>query len=891
MRATIRLAHALGLDVVAEGVETSAGYDLLRSWGIDTAQGYHFGRPKPAGDITRRIADRPHTVLSACGVPAEFLPGARRSCRHDAATPPDVLTRPCGLATFSCVDRADADVTVRRRFVVVMVLFFATGACGLVYQQLWLRELSLTFGVTVQAVSTVLAAFFGGLALGGWWAGRLSLRTRRPIAWYGIFEIAAGALAIVTPLLLAGAERLYVWFATSFDTSLGVLTVVRFALSFGVLMVPATLMGASMPLIVSSSLFTAGPLGSKVGALYAVNTAGAVLGTVVSGFWLIGWWGLDRTFLVAAMVNIVAGVVATTAARRWDAAPAAADIEADIKGTVEAAREADVEADVEAVARTAPSIGAGARRLVLVAFVVSGLVTLALEVVWFRQLVLFLESSTYAFTVMLATVLVGITTGSAAATPLLRRGVGLRALAFIEIGIGLAALMSFFLLSKTYGVINRAADLLGTGPLTLVIVASALAMLPATFLMGLAFPVGVELWVDGDRDRSGARVGTFYACNVAAGIVGSLLAGFVLVPVFGTRTSLVLLALAVVAVGVALVWAALPRPPALRWMAATTAVTAVVAVTLVPDPYVSVMYHRFPGEQLVWMADDAQTTVSIQQAGTELVMYVDGQHQANTTPAMVAYHRLLGTLPVAVHPDPRSALVIGLGGGVSPGATSRAPDVAVTVVELSSEVVAGAQFLDAVNNDVVDLPNVDIRVDDGRNHLLLTDERYDIITADVIPPTHAGAGKLWSVEYWELARDALAEGGIMVQWAPQSSSRSYDLIVRSFLSVFPHVTAWAGGSMLVGSNEPIAVDRSEFDARLADPGWQPVLGEVGIVDWNSFAGLFTADDSALRAGIGDGPVLTDDRPQLEYFRTLPDDTEGWLPGTVPQSPIEAIVVG
>ena len=647
---------------------------------------------------------------------------------------------------------------------------------------------------------------------------------------------------------------------------------VRFALSFGVLLIPATLMGASMPLIVSSSLFRAGPLGSKVGALYAVNTAGAVLGTVVSGFWLIGWWGLERTFIIAAVVNVASGLVATVAARRWDhvqvvAAP-----------------------DVVRSERIAPSLGIGTRRLVLAAFVVSGFVTLALEVVWFRQLVLFLESSTYAFTVMLATVLVGITAGSAAATPLLRRGAGLRALAFIEIGVGLAALLSFYLLSNTYGVVNRAADVLVAGPLTLVIVASALAMLAATFLLGLAFPIGIELWVDGDRDHSGARVGTFYACNVAAGIVGSLLAGFVLVPVFGSRTSLVLLSLAVVATGVVLLFAALPRPAAMRWAGATTAVTAVVALTLVPDPYVSVMYHRFPGEQLVWKADDAQTTVSIQRYGADLVMYVDGQHQANTTPGMVAYHRLLGTLPVAVHPDPRRALVIGLGGGVSPGAMSRTPDLGLTVVELSAEVVAGARLLGDVNYDVVDRSNVDIRVDDGRNHLLLTDERYDIIAADVIQPTHASAGKLWSVEYWGLARDALADGGIMMQWVPQGSTRSYELIVSSFLSVFPHVTAWAGGSILVGSNQPISFDPGAFEDRLAEPGWDVVLGDIGVVDWNTFAALFTANDAALRAAFGDGPVLTDDRPQLEYYRTLPEEPDGWIPATVPLSPVDDIFI-
>jgi spermidine synthase len=776
------------------------------------------------------------------------------------------------------VDPADEDRTVRMRFAIIMVLFFATGACGLVYQQLWLRELSLTFGVTVQAVSTVLAAFFGGLALGGWGSGRLSLRTRRPIAWYGIFEIAAGVLAIFTPLLLALAERVYVWFATSFDPSLGTLTVVRFALSFGVLLIPATLMGASMPLIVSSSLFRAGPLGSKVGALYAVNTAGAVLGTVVSGFWLIGWWGLERTFVIAAVVNIVCGVVATLAARRWD--------QVEVVATPDAT---PAVAEVVPAERIAPALGLATRRLVLATFAVSGLVTLALEVVWFRQLVLFLESSTYAFTVMLATVLVGITAGSAAATPLLRRGAGLRALAFIEIGVGLAALLSFYLLSNTYGVVNRAADVLVAGPLTLVIVASALAMLAATFLLGLAFPIGIELWIDGDREHSGARVGTFYACNVAAGIVGSLLAGFVLVPVFGTRTSLILLSLAVITTGVVLLFSALPRPAALKWAGLTTAVTAVVTLTLVPDPYVSVMYHRFPGEELVWKADDAQTTVSIQSTGADLVMYVDGQHQANTTPLMVAYHRLLGTVPVAVHPDPRSALVIGLGGGVSPGSMSRTPDIDLTVVELSAEVVAGARLLGQVNYDVVDRSNVDIRVDDGRNHLLLTDERYDIITADVIQPTHANAGKLWSVEYWTLARDALADGGIMMQWVPQASTRSYELIASSFLSVFPHVTAWAGGSILIGSNEPIVFDPSAFEERLAQPGWDVVLGEIGVADWDTFAALFTADDAALRAALGDGPVLTDDRPQLEYYRTLSGESDGWDPATVPQSPVDAIL--
>ncbi len=268
------------------------------------------------------------------------------------------------------------------------------------------------------------------------------------------------------------------------------------------------------------------------------------------------------------------------------------------------------------VVSVAEDLDRGRRRLVLAVFGVSGFVTLALEVVWFRQLILFLESSTYTFTVMLATVLVGIAVGSAVASPFLRRGwVSLKALAAIEIALGIAALGSFYMLSKSYGVVNRASDLVGTGSLTLVIVASGLAMLPATLLMGFAFPFGIELWVGSDREHTGQRVGTLYAVNVAAGIAGSLIAGFVLVPTIGTRSSLIVLSLSIIVMGVWVAWRALPPRTALAWSGATAVTTIVVGVAFVPDPYVSVMYHRFPGEQLIWMADDAQTTVSIQQSG------------------------------------------------------------------------------------------------------------------------------------------------------------------------------------------------------------------------------------------------------------------------------------
>ena len=201
------------------------------------------------------------------------------------------------------------------------------------------------------------------------------------------------------------------------------------------------------------------------------------------------------------------------------------------------------------------------------------------------------------------------------------------------------------------------------------------------------------------------------------------------------------------------------------------------------------------------------------------------------------------------------------------GALSDDPGLEVDIVELSPEVVDGAEWLAAVNGDVTDRPNVDIRVDDGRNYLLTTDRRYDVITADLILPEHAGAGKLWSVEYWELTREALAPGGVMVQWVASHRARDHVMIVRSFLSVFPYVTAWAGGTLLVGSNQPITIDAASYERRLAEPGTGSALAAVGLGSVEELARMYTADRDELARYAGDGPLLTDDRPRLEFWRS------------------------
>jgi spermidine synthase len=269
-----------------------------------------------------------------------------------------------------------------------------------------------------------------------------------------------------------------------------------------------------------------------------------------------------------------------------------------------------------------------------------------------------------------------------------------------------------------------------------------------------------------------------------------------------------------------------------------------------------------------------QTTVSVNRApGGTQVMYLDGLHQANDSFSMVQVHSQIGLFPLALHPSPREVLVIGLGGGVTAGAVSRHGGVDVDVVELSDSVVKGAARFAHVNNDVLRQPRVHMRVSDGRNYLALTDRRYDVITADIIQPQHAGAGLVYSREYFELARAALKDDGIMLQWIGHRAKVEYDLIMRTFLEVFPDATLWNGGTLMAGTRRPLTVSRAAFDRKRADRATAAALDSVGLGTYESLIGQFSGDAAAMRAFVGPGPLLTDDRPRIEYHKSLPDRSQ------------------
>jgi spermidine synthase len=490
-------------------------------------------------------------------------------------------------------------------------------------------------------------------------------------------------------------------------------------------------------------------------------------------------------------------------------------------------------------------------------------------------LVLFLQVTTYAFTVMLAAFLSGIAAGAAVDARLFRRRRDwMLWLVAIETLLALAAALSLLLLDRSYDVLHAIGPWLGRPSgrrNVLILLSSFLTLVPATFLMGLAFPIGLRLYVG--EGATGSRTGRFYAWNVCGSILGALAGGFVLLPMLGSRLSVLVLAAASL---ISAIWLASGLPLASRrrgwaWTAAGTCLFAVVAITA-PGPFDIALTRRHPGERLLWAQEGPQASVAVHQMGQARILYLDGKHQADDTQPVVQIHREIGALALAVHPAPRRVLVIGLGGGVTAGAAALDPAAKLDVVELSPAVVAGAEWFRHVNGDLLRRPNVRMHVDDGRNVLLLTPERFDAITADIIQPHHAGAGSLYSAEYFRLARETLKDDGVMVQWISLRSDQHYRLILRTFLSVFPESSLWGDGSLVVGSKRPLRLTAESFARRLAEPGVREALAPLGVVSFETLQALHIADGPALRSFVGDGPLLTDDRPLVEYYLSLPRDS-------------------
>ncbi len=255
-------------------------------------------------------------------------------------------------------------------------------------------------------------------------------------------------------------------------------------------------------------------------------------------------------------------------------------------------------------------------------------------------------------------------------------------------------------------------------------------------------------------------------------------------------------------------------------------------------------------------------------------------HHATDRDGEVTLHRAIGLLGLGVHPSPSRILVVGMGGGATAGAASVMPGTTTQLVELSPSVIAAGAWFKSANHNVLENPQVNFRVDDGRNFLLTTTKKFDVITADLILPHLAGAGNLYSRDYFELAKRSLTPTGVMVQWIAADTEYQYKMMLRTFTSVFPYVTLWVNHQLAVGSTQPLELHEVDWDRKMQNPQTRGAFAANGLIDFKTLLSVYSAGDKQVREYVGDGPILSDDLPIIEYFLSMPKGGPEPNPGTM-----------
>jgi spermidine synthase len=730
-----------------------------------------------------------------------------------------------------------------------LALFFLGGTSALVYEVTWVRLLSLGFGVSVYAVSAVLTAFMGGLALGSWLLGRRAAASATPgalLRLYALLQLGVGLCALLAPIAFGWLTSLYVFIARELAPGFYAFNLLRFGLAALVLLVPTTLMGGTLPVMSQLLARQEQRRGADLGALYAVNTFGAVIGACATGLLLIRWLGVQQTiYLAVALDWACAGIAFVLAAERRLAADRRPPIARKRREPKAKNRRESVVTNPSFVARdnTQQTTDNGRQttdnrqRLVLVGFALSGFAALGYEVVWTRLLSIFSLNAVFSFTIMLTTFLVGLALGGAlAARRVDRNNEPLRLFGYLELGIGLCAILVLYIFAKLPTLLERftAPDTFGR----LVFAeffAAGVTMLVPTLLMGATFPAAARIYSAGS-EAVGRRVGRLYALNTVGAALGAFVAGFGLIPLLGLQRAALALALLNLAVGVAALLSA-ARVPRLQLGGALAA--AIVTAALLPEG-VYLGFREGATSQLVYYREGADATVAVfhvQQPELK-ISFVNGRSEVPTDPQSMRAFYMLGHLPALLRPQAQSALMVSFGNGIATGALSTHRIPRIQAVELVAEQVEAARLYRQENRDVLEYPGLKIAIEDGRNYLLRSDERFDIITADATHPVNTSSWALFTREFYTLVRQRLADDGVFVQWLPfhDLSSQDFRDIIKTFQSVFPHTSLWYTGgphTFLVATPRPLT--RAE------------VLG-LGAELENSAAG----------ADLGDSRKLADD---------------------------------
>ncbi len=763
----------------------------------------------------------------------------------------------------------------------LLFLFFLSGMCGLIYQVVWLRMLGLFFGNTTYATSAVLSGFMAGLGFGALYFGRRIDREGNPVRVYGLLEGGVGVYSLLTPLLWKLVEWISVLFYQSFSPPFLTGILFKFILAFLFLIVPTFLMGGTLPVLTKYFVTEHRDLARKVSLLYALNTFGAVLGVILSGFFLLYLIGVWQTTVLAGCLNLL---ICFLCLKFENKTPIAAKPN---------------QSEEKEPVKTVDLRTAG----LLTLFGVSGALSMVYEIGWTRVLAIVLGSSVYAFSVMLASFLLGIALGSYAFSFLARKyQIDLWVFAVLQVftavfviaGLNQFDDMPFYFL-QIFRSVKGEMWAVECGKFVL----CAVVMLPPTFCIGAMFACFIHVY--SKSEYVGQYVGVAYFANTIGTILGSVATAFVLIPALGIQNSLFIAALTNVSIGIlttVFFWRCAGRLKfvtaicmasvfflGFKWVEPWNKCLITSGIVVTPVKALGMdrteLNRQIETRQELFYKEGVGATVSVTRTNDLIAMSVNGKVEAsNSKDAFNQY--LLGHLPLLMKSGAKKVLIIGLGSGSTNAAVASYPVERIDGIEIEKAVADGASYFKLLNRNVLQDPRHKLWIEDGRNFLLVHPELYDVIISEPSNPWMAGVANLFSWEHYQLMRKRLNTDGIVCQWLHAYSMSPDDvrMIIRTFTKSFEHTSLWTSqfpDLLLIGSRQPISIDFPHVQEMWKNPEIRKDFGFGGSRDPEPeiFFSSFWLSDEELRKLAGSGKINRDNFPYLEFSapRYLYKDTQ------------------
>lgn len=758
----------------------------------------------------------------------------------------------------------------------LFVCFFLSGAAALVYEVVWMRMLTQIFGSSAYAVATVLSAFMAGLALGSYVFGRLVDQEKNYLRLYALLELGIGIYGFLVPIIFKSARSIYIPLFWLYDSSPGVFNLLLFLLAFGLIAIPTFLMGATLPVLSRYFVRSFSHLGQRIGDLYGTNTLGAVLGCGLAGYYLIPAIGISRSLYSAAGLNLFVAVVIFL-----------------LDGFSMKKTGPEFLEERESLPKPGPSSRSSLEWILLASIGISGAAAMIYENAWTHALTLVIGGSVYSFSTMLVTFLTGLALGGYLYARLFgRREVRVGAFGLLELGVGVTALATIPLFEKLPLLFLRFYEGFGNSfPLFLtiqIVISSAVMFLP-TLLLGMTFPLVVRLFIK-DLHKVGSGVGVAYASNTVGAICGAFLGGFVLLPLVGMQNSIIVGAflnlitgwLLLVAdpqpgrifrlatgglVAMLLLFLAL-RLPSWDRLILTSGVT-IYANRLVTLPTDSLRLEEMRRDQLLYYREGLTATVSVHQPRKDYIYLktngkTDGSHGDALTMFMTGY------LPMLFVPEAEQVAIIGLGTGMTAKAVGSFPVKKMEILEIEPAMVEAAAFFKDKNGKILEDPRVRLIPSDGRNYMMATPHRYDLIISEPSNPWIAGIASLFTEDFYAVARRKLKPEGLFAQWIHNYSMSPDDfrMVLRSFGDSFSHVSVWnlqESDFLLLGSLNEHKLDYPKLNQIFSENGiMRSDFKELGLSDVFAALGFYRMGKKELSAFAEGAERNTDDNALLEF---------------------------